>query len=490
MRLDQYQWSRNPRGLHVASIYQSPLDVGRYTLPRMGWAKLMAAGYEYVDDAVHLLQQGITPVVRVYLGAYGAGPFTREHQSWVYAFSQVGVKWFEFYNEPNLGVEWPDGFNPDWRNFDGVIRPLVDNWLNFAEYCISLGCYPGFISLAESDTPQYAAVPWMDSFLNYLASAHNERFRYILGNGMYAATHPYILNHFYQERPGGGPYSVRQPAEQNGQEGGWHFEYPYDPISQRADPGRTVYGGTAQTPYGDPVGLTAMGQMFNERCAALFGSQAVPVLGTEGGIFPFRNETFQQDTRYPPYNERSQAEATLGMFNWIATQAPPWFFGVTLWKEDEYYLQSGGHVAAIDRLVGVAPVLKSVPAIEVMGAAPLPDWLATLPSPGPGPIHGQADFHLVILSVGLESEWFFDTAQAYYEAFRPIVTTLPELIRFVPPTRSLAATLLTPPELADLMRRAILDQFPNVYIDLILTDDLERVRAEFDDRAQTQRRFG
>jgi hypothetical protein len=29
-----------------------------------------------------------------------------------------------------------------------------------------------------------------------------------------------------------------------------------------------------------------------------------------------------------------------------------------------------------------------------------------------------------------------------------------------------------------------------VFIDLILTDDIERVRAEFDDRARTQRRFG
>ncbi|PJF23652.1 MAG: hypothetical protein CUN53_21805, partial [Phototrophicales bacterium] len=100
-----------------------------------------------------------------YLGRYGAGPFDAHWQRITYAFARAGVKWFEWYNEPNLGVEWQDGFDPDWRNFDGVIVPLMENWLNFAEFVISLGCYPGFIPLAESDDLPYAAVPWMNAFM-------------------------------------------------------------------------------------------------------------------------------------------------------------------------------------------------------------------------------------------------------------------------------------------------------------------------------------
>ncbi|HLU10255.1 MAG TPA: hypothetical protein VK003_11350, partial [Oceanobacillus sp.] len=81
MRLDEYQWSRNPRGLHVASAFQTPMEYHRYTNPRMGWAKLLAATTDYVDDSIVLAQHGITPIVRLYLGRFGAQPFNRDLQA-------------------------------------------------------------------------------------------------------------------------------------------------------------------------------------------------------------------------------------------------------------------------------------------------------------------------------------------------------------------------------------------------------------------------
>ncbi|MBK8027404.1 MAG: hypothetical protein IPK19_39950 [Chloroflexi bacterium] len=485
MRLDDYVWSRNPRGLHVYSIYQSPLDISRYTRIHAGWAKLMAAGLEYVDDAQHLLDLNITPCVRLYLGHVGAVPFTSQLRSLVDAFARVGVRWFEFYNEPNLGVEWPAGIDPDWRNTDSIIKPLMDNWLLFAEYVVSIGCYPGFIPLAESEDLPYAAVPWMDTMLRYLADNHFERYQRVLANGLYCATHPYILNHWYQAA--GSPTVARQRGQVNAREGGWYFEYPYDPLQQSRDPGRTVYGGTALTPRGDPVGLIAMGRMFNERSAEWFGSQAVPVLGTEGGIFPFRDQVYQQDTRYPAYDEFSHAEGTVAMFEWIARQAPPWMFGVTLWKEDEYYLPSGGIVRAVDRLGDTPPVLKDVPAVEVMGTGLV---VPTLPVPGPGPIHGAADFHMVILAPGLDSSWFFETARAYWDLFHPMVTTQTDLVDFIPGSQSLAVTVIAPAEMVDTMRRAIAERYRYVYFDLVLADSLVRVKEVFDGRVQLGLRFG
>lgn len=487
MRLDEYQWSRNPRGLHCTSIFQTPLEVDRYSNIHCGWAKLMAATTDFVDDAQMLMDRGITPIVRLYLGRWGAQPFNQNLRAITDAFVRVGVKWFEFYNEPNLDVEWPEGFNPSWEDEANVIRPLMDNWLSWAEYMVSVGCYPGFIPLAESDTPRYAAVRWMDAFLNYLANNHYERFVRVLNSGLYCATHPYLLNHFYQEIPGGGPTSARPPGQQNAREGGWHFEYPYDPICQRDDPGRTVYGGTALTPYGDPVGLTAMGRMFNERCASLFGSQAVPVVGTEGGIWAFRPGSFQQDTRYPPYNEVSQAEATVAMFEWIANTAQPWFFGLTLWKEDEYYYP--GPVPAIGRLAETPAVMKNVPPFEVMGSG-IPDRQLTLTPPGPGPIHGAPTYHMVILAPGLDISWFFDTAQAYWNVYRPIVTTQVELIDFIPNTQSLAVTVIAAQDSVDTLRSAISGRYPNVFFDVILADSLGSVAQEFNERVRTGLRFG
>lgn len=489
MRLDEFQWSRNPRGLHVTSIFQTPLPVERYTAMRAGWCKLVAAGFEYVDDCATLLSIGITPVVRLYLGRWGAAPMNLFWRDIMLAFRSVGVRWFEFYNEPNLDVEWPMGTDPDWRNFEGMIKPLMDNWLTWAEFTISIGGYPGFIPLAESDHPRYAAVRWMDEFLNYLHSAHKERFRAVLANGAYCATHPYILNHFYQTVPGGGPFALRRPEEQRADEPGWHFEYPYDPVCQRSDPGRTVYGGTAQTPYGDPVGLIAMGRMFNERCAMLFGSSAIPVLGTEGGIWPFRNGVFQQDNRYPPYTEQNHPEATAAMFKWISEQSPPWMFGLTLWKEDEYYAPDP--VRAIGRMGELAVVAKAVPPLETMGEQiVVANDVRPLASYGPGPIQGTATYHFILLAQGLDSSWFFDTARAYWDTFRPIVTTDLSLIDFVSFDESVAITIVSPPDLMQTLMQAAAIPYPNAYLDLITATDIAEVARIFDDRVSVNRRFG
>ncbi|MFO7323471.1 MAG: hypothetical protein DIU68_017205 [Chloroflexota bacterium] len=491
MRLTDYQWSRNPRGLHVQRILITPLERERWTRPQMGWVKLIAAGEEYLDDAAWFLDHNVTPILRPYRARWGARPMDRAMRDQILMYARAGVKWFEFHNEPNLDIEWPEGIDPDWRDTQNIIRPLMDNWLVFAEFVISLGCYPGFIALAESDEPRYSAVRWMDAMLTYLAENRYDRFKNVLAGGAFCATHPYILNHFYQEKPGGGPLSARPPHEQNAEEGGWHFEYPYDPICQANDPGRTVYGGTRLTPNGDPNGLIAMGRMFNERCAEWFGSQAIPVVGTEGGIWPYREGPMQQDNRYPPYTEESQAEATVAMFDWIARHAPPWFFGLTLWKEDDYYF-NGTNSRAIDRMAELEPAYKHVPPLDVMRdgftGAPLgPDGRALV---GPGPIQGQAEYHMVVLSPGLDPAWFFETAQSYWTMFRPMVTTDLRLIDLVPYESSLATTVIAAPDQVHQMTQAIQERYPNVWFDLIIASDLDDVRALLNERVLMNRRFG
>lgn len=44
MRLDEYQWSRNPRGLHVRQVLVTPLDFGHWTYPQMGWTEAGRGG--------------------------------------------------------------------------------------------------------------------------------------------------------------------------------------------------------------------------------------------------------------------------------------------------------------------------------------------------------------------------------------------------------------------------------------------------------------
>lgn len=486
MRLDQYVWSRNPRGLHVQRALITPLLVERWTNAGFGWVKLVAAGEEYVDDSMRFLERGVTPVLRLYRERWGARPFDRTMRDQTLSYLRAGVKWFEFYNEPNLPIEWPPGVNIDFRNMD-IMIPLIENWLLWAEFIVSQGGYPGFTALAETPHPQQASIRWIDVWLNHLAENHYERFRYVLANGAYCATHPYILNHYYQRVPGGGPTSARPPEQQVAREPGWHFEYPYDPISQASDPGRTVYGGTALTPYGDPNGLTAMGRMFNERCAAMFGTQAVPVVGTEGGIWPFNDAPlYQPDDRYPPYTQVSQGIATVAMFDWIAMEAQPWMFGVCLWKEDDYY--NPDKVPAILRLEEYAPLYRNVPQLEVMGSGYTPPDLSALP--GPGPIHGRADFHIMLIAPGIDPNWFFETAREYWESFRPIVTTDVALIDYITSDFSLAVTLITPPDQVEAFSRRIEEPYPNVWLDIIITTEPQDISDILDRRVRNNQRLG
>ena len=120
----------------------------------------------------------------------------------------------------------------------------------------------------------------------------------------------------------------------------------------------------------------------------------------------------------------------------------------------------------------------------------IPVARATPTPPGPGPIRGQADFHMILLAPGIDTSWFFDTARAYWNTFRPMVTNNVELIDLLPSTQSLAVTVISPPDLVETLRQAISGRYPNVWFDLIETDSIETVATTLNNRVQVNRRFG
>jgi hypothetical protein len=487
MNLDEYQWSRNPRGLHAPADPQfAHADlIYNYRQMQLGWYKIVSLSNSNVRDVAYYLDAGITPIVRIFIPSQGAQPVNQDLLTWWREFYDAGARWFEFYNEPNLYYEWPGGMWVHHRNIEGCIAPICDNWLVFAEAIINMGGYPGFPALAEAATEDAGSVAWMDAMLSYLRDYHGNRFANIVTNGMYMAAHPATLNHFYQEEPGGGPTSMRPPERQDGTFGGWHFEYPYDPYVQSLDPGRTVFGGTPQTPYGDPSGIIAMGTAFMQRLGEWFGLGTVPVVGTEGGIFyPANGQSEQPDTRYPPYTARSMGEAVVAMYNWIVDSAPPWMFGITAWRENEYM---GTPAAA--RMVEVPQRLKEVPPLSA-GTPSSSTTSYIAPPRGPGPIHGQAEFHLVILAPDVTQEWFFETARDYWSLFRPIVTSTADFIGFMTQTNSCAATVIATPDSSALMTQIVRDPFPNVYFDLLIAQQgMDTVGSVFADRVRRNSRF-
>jgi len=500
MKLSDYQWSRNPRGMHN----QGPMSLEVLQDQKMGIAKIVGLGADYVGFAARLMDYNITPIIRIYRPQHSGVPIDPEMMGQFQQYLQAGIKWFEIYNEPNLSIEWAPGRSFDPRNTAEVIAPICDNWLDWAERILDYGAYPGFIPLSEANGDWELTRLWIDQLLLYMFDRHYARFMQVVANGFWLPTHPYILNHFYQEKPGGGKLSQRHPDEQNYAEPGWHFEYPYDPISQSHDPGRSVLGSTPLAPLGDIHGLLGSGIAWLQRLQEIFDIGVVPVIGTEGGLWPMpeRDRPQQLDARYHGFTWESHAHATQAMFDWISREAPPWMFGVALWKWDYYYdAAAGGPLAATTIFRETTPLPKDVPAIEVLsdysilerGAETAENRLApdvVLRPPGPGPIHGQADYHFIILAPGIEPEWFFTIARVYWERFKPTLMTIYDFINFLPDDNSLAATIITTPDKVDLMNDQIAKRWTNVYMDMIVVSETRQLEELLNSRVAVGRRFG
>jgi hypothetical protein len=486
MRLDEYQWSHNPRGMHNNRAAHH-FDVARLVKMKMGWAKIVAIDREFLNVIPEMVANNVTPIVRLWRPRFGANAYTNDMVDAWSAYMAVGVRWFEFYNEPNLDAEWPEGTFPDYNNVDGMIAPLMQNWLLFAEKIISMGGYPAFPALAEAVGKGEDVTSWLIAMMRYLADNFFDRFRTVANSGMWCATHPYFYNHFYQEA--GSPLVARAPALQNSYEGGWHFEYPYDPITQANDPGLTTVSGGPNLAQGDPIGLAGMGHAFMKRFAEYFGGGAVPVVGTEGGITPVPGpeDSRQLDGRFPPFTWNSHAEATVAAFNWIAQQGPPWMFGLTLWKDDEYWEGPAGPLPATQRLAESAPSYKTVPPLEALdGPGPR---VAKVPV-GPGPIHGAPDYHFLIVAPGFNTNWFFQEARDYWDRFRPTIISSSDFIAFLPYAKSLAVTVLATPDIAGHMTQQIKERWPTVWFDLIMGAQATDIAKVLRDRAASGRRFG
>lgn len=478
MNLDEYQWSRNPRGMHSAINF---LDIAALRRSQMGWTKIVALGDGEIGLAQTAQDAGMTPIVRLYRERPGNSPVDALAFRQFQTFRRGGVRWFEYYNEPNLDIEWPRGVDFD-PNRPEIVGPLMDNWLDWAEFIIGLDAYPGFPALSDvNDGTRLDTITWIRRMTEYLYDNHFERFRAVLDNGAFIAVHPYIYNHFHQQVPGGTPTQARLPAAQRASEGGWHFEYPYDPINQADDPGVTVWGGTERAPYGDTVGLLGSATAMMQQLQTLFGVGAIPFVGTEGGISPpVSGNLSQPDRRYPPITLTSHAEATVAMFNWIASTAPPWFFGVALWKFDEYYQTPDGVLPAIERLEQNPQVLKPVPPLPVLSGPG--QFASNLPV--------EPDYHFLFLAPGLDEEWFFSVAHNYWEAFKPALLPTVDYLERIASAKSVAITAITRPDMVDWLAANIVQRWPAVRLDTVVVQNADELAQVLNQRVILGRRLG
>ena len=100
------------------------------------------------------------------------------------------------------------------------------------------------------------------------------------------------------------------------------------------------------------------------------------------------------------------------------------------------------------------------------------------------------DYHFMILAPGLQSAWFFQAARQFWQRFQPIVTDDVEILSYLEAGASVAVTLLARPDTADFAREQIVQQRPDVLVDMIVTNDLPTMEAILNRRAESGTPFG
>ena len=136
----------NGRCMHWVPITHTSDDVvDRYVAEaeKMGikWMVFLNEGTKIGDNdylVKRLVEKGIMPIMRIYTP--NGQPIQGDVQALVRHYRQLGVSYFQLYNEPNLNVENPDGV----PNVDRY----VDDWIRAARDVVAAGGLPGFGSLS------------------------------------------------------------------------------------------------------------------------------------------------------------------------------------------------------------------------------------------------------------------------------------------------------------------------------------------------------
>ncbi|HDN80926.1 MAG TPA: hypothetical protein ENG33_10735 [Chloroflexi bacterium] len=249
------------RGIHWSAIpYHgkalSDIDFWLGELKAMGftWVKLLDdGGGSSLELCKVLLENGIMPVVRLYRYQPNPGHIGGREDQTVGKLVEIGVRYFETNNEPNLAVEWKDGrIPPDW------MKIVAENFIIDANIVTK----HGGIILMPAMSPG-------SQFRKYL-----ETFKEAGADEFFSSGKAAIAHHNYW--------------------GNHPLNYPYDEVNQKEHPGATVFEDSYCW-----LSWYALLEDFRK----VFGYY-VPVLETEGGLWPGQRD----DNRYPETTPESMAE--------------------------------------------------------------------------------------------------------------------------------------------------------------------------------------
>ncbi len=321
--------------MHWSAGY--PVMVGLGKIREFWVPELIAMGVKWVKIANHdggeplaelLLENGIMPIVRLYRPQPNPGVLGQREIDALDRYLAVGVKYFEFNNEPDLSVEWIGGHVPPPED---AVRIVAENAICDMDLILSKGGYPAVPALATG-------TKW-DIIGAICALGRNDLFE----GGVWHAIHNYTVNHpldypYDDVNQQGTPMSAEE--YERWQNDRWDDQAavidPLERINQwrRADknPGATIHD--------DPSAWRSY--EFFDALAQKWLGRSIPILSTEGGC----SVTDGQDRRYPRISPTLHRERHLEMCRIMMgtstrfEHAPDYYFCTGFWLLGNYTLAS------------------------------------------------------------------------------------------------------------------------------------------------------
>jgi len=183
----------NLRGAHAApTTVQSEAAsniVNKLQLLGLKWFKILTDGNpSNIELCSSLIRAGIMPIVRLYTHEQFPDPLGAGLIDHASHLVDVGVKYFEIGNEPNLPNEWESTYkNAVDFNSDDIIRMCAKTWCNDAKRILAVGGCPSIYAMAPTDVngvnPKYSSVNWLSRLCCEIAEIWDGDIKKLLENG-------------------------------------------------------------------------------------------------------------------------------------------------------------------------------------------------------------------------------------------------------------------------------------------------------------------
>jgi len=342
MKLSEYPRPKDDTGLGIHGganafhpLGERPSDYPYWIaeMQAMGfkWCKLTVAADTGGEAIKALLAGGIMPIVRMYRFEPNPGTLDEDPKGkeWMKRYVDMGVRYFEVNNEPNLLNEWKGGWKGDgstpWEKSNpNQPQVVAENWVKDAEYVLSIGGLPGTPALAPGG--HYNDVDFFKAFLSWL-KVHG--YADLLQSGCWISIHNCTFNHpldypFDDVNQNGTPVT---PQEYARYEWAGDINFVNRERSRGKNPGQHLLSVDAD---GKDVGASngwLKFQAYHDIFVQLFGFE-IPILGTEGGVWPGT----LVDPRYPRISLEMHRDWTVEICRrMMANEYPDYYFCTGFW---------------------------------------------------------------------------------------------------------------------------------------------------------------